>query len=197
MTATPEQLREAVRAIDLDLAQVEADYEALIEKLAGGDKNAMRAADQLDHRRSILIRNKAMSIAAAGVLIRQQEADQAAEAEARKLRIEARSRAGDVTELNSKIDTVLQTLASLIGERNRAIKALIDTGEGSADWLNKQLLKAPLTRACCQFGLHRHIDISPCAATSNAPLSSANRVLGSIGIADETPKRVKLNGGDE
>jgi hypothetical protein len=198
MTATPEQLRDAVRAIDLDLAQVESDYESLIERLAAGDKNAIRQADALDQKRTVLIRSKAMNLAAAGVLIRQQEAEQSAKAEAevRRLKIEARKKAEAVCALNQSVDDALAALASLIGERNRAIKALIDSGEGNPDWLGKQLLKAPLTRACCHFGLHRSIDISPCAPTSNAPLSSANKVIGSIGLAGDTPPRRRINGGD-
>ena len=91
MTATPEQLQQVVAGIDADLAALDSDYAALVAQLAAGDKHALAKADQLDQRRSVLIRSKAMNIAAAGLLQQQLEQERvAAENEAkRQIAIEA------------------------------------------------------------------------------------------------------------
>src|SRR5262249_43320730 len=128
----------------------------------------------------------------------------AAENEAkRQIAIEARRHADTVCTLNTRIDEALQALAGLISQRSNALRALIDTEVGNGDWLRKQLTRPVLTRALCNFGLHRVADVSPCAPTHNAPLASANKVLAGIGIAEPEPKpngpirRPLKNGGDD
>jgi hypothetical protein len=187
MSATPEQLRQAVAAIDTDLAQVESDYQALVEKLASGDKHALAKADQLDQRRSVLIRNKAMSIAACGLLQQQLEAEQAAaaEAEKRKQRIAAGQIADQVASLHVDLDRQLLALREQLERRAVLLRQLANSGEGNSAWLNKLLTKPAATRAACAAGLHKFIALETVATPSFTSFTSANAVLLAIGRDDQ------------
>jgi hypothetical protein len=190
------QLQQRVGEIDAAIAALDSQYLELAGRFDSHDKHLLQQAEQIEEKGAKLRRERAVCLAAAGQVEQQRQREQVEQEQQarRKLQIEARQHADAVCVINTRIDEALQALADLIAQRSNAVRALIDTGEGNGDWLRKQLGKPVLTRAMCNFGLHRTIDIVGVAATSHAPLSSANRVLGSIDIADEPPKRLNGDG---
>jgi hypothetical protein len=193
-----DQLQQRVEALDSEIAALNEAYATVA---AGFDATnntdaSIREADRIEARIAACQKQKALAIAAGAILLKQQQAEaEAAANEVKKQKqVEARKHADAAAVFNQRIDEALRSLADLIAQRNNSLKALIATGECNVEWVNKLLTRAPITRACCHFGLGRSIDLVSVAATSQAPLSSANAVLASIGIAAEPASRLK-NGG--
>jgi hypothetical protein len=145
--ATTEQLQQQVAAIDADLARLDDDYNALISKLASGDRTVIARADALEQKRNALFRSKAMNIAACGVLQQEQEKErQQAEAAAKREQLrEARRLADAVMAANTAIDQPLVELRERFTARSNALRALASTGQCDQTFVNKLLGKAPPT----------------------------------------------------
>jgi hypothetical protein len=190
-----DQLQQRVEALDGEIAALNEAYATVA---AGFDATSntdasIREADRIEARIAACQKQKALAIAASGILLKQQEAEaEAAANEAKKQKqIEARKHADAAAILNQRIDESLRGLADLIAQRNNSLKALIASGGcPNTEWVNKLLGRASLTRAACHAGLARHIDIVAVANTSLCPLASSNAVLASIGIAEPSPAPV-------
>jgi hypothetical protein len=200
MSVTQAQLQEQIAALDRDLAAINADYAALVAKLAMGDKNALRQADALDQKRTVLIRSKAMNLAAGGLLEqrRVEEESEAQQAENRKRILEAREIASQIAALHTGLDSKLVELRQALETRVALLRVLASTGQCDATFLNKLLCKPAATRSFCFARLHDHVAMEVPASSSFAPLSSSNTVLLAIGkdvAAEPGVTRRPLNGG--
>jgi hypothetical protein len=203
MTATPEQLQQQVASIDRDLAQVETDYAQLIEKLAAGDRTVLAKTEALELRRSVLVRNKAATICAAGVLAKQLEAEAAAAAaaELRKQILAAKALATEIADIHTALDTQLTALRQALETRATLLRQLGNSpGIDNSAWLAKLIGKQVANRAFAAAGLHAFVNIETPAPGSFAGFSASNTVLLAIGkdvVADETDNgtaRRRLNG---
>jgi hypothetical protein len=203
MSATQEQLQEQVAALDRDIAQVDTDYQELVGKLASGDKNALAKADQLDQKRSVLLRSKAMNIAACGLLEqqRQQEQEEQQRESDRRKRTEAKQIADQIMAANVEIDRMLVVLREQFEARANALRALGNTGIVDQAFANKLMAKGPLTAAAQNAGLHRFVDIVTVATASVRALATSNSILINVGRdveepSNNVPRRRLANGGD-
>jgi hypothetical protein len=201
MTATLDQLQQRCAEIDAAIGRADNEFADLAGAFDTGSKSALAKAEQIEQKVNALRRERELNLLAQSQIEKQQQAEAtAAEQEAkRKLQVEARTQADAAATFNQRIDESLRALVDLIAQRNNSLRALIATGEGNADWLNKLLGKPSLTRACCHFGLHRFADLVTVSPSSHAPLASANPILLGIGIAPEPPpasvERRKLRNG--
>jgi hypothetical protein len=207
MTATHEaklsELQNRVVAIDADLKALDDEYIGLASRFDSGNKHLLQQAEQLEQRRTALVRDKALTLAAAGVLAKQQEAEQqqAQQAEQRKQLLEAKQLGDQVASLHVDLDRMLVGLREAFAKRANLLRALAGTGQCNADWINKLLGKASPTRACCHARLHDVIAMEVPSSSSFVPLASSNPILLAIGKdveeqaeqANNVPRR-RLNG---
>jgi hypothetical protein len=208
VTATQEQLQQQVAALDRDLAEVENDYAQLVEKLAQGDKSALRLADQLDVKRNALVRSKATTLAASAVLAKQLEAEQQEQqrqSDRRKL-LEARTLADQIASAQTDLDRQLLLLSEGFAKRANLLRALASTGLCDGTFIHKALCKPAATRAACYARIHDHVALEVPASSSFTPLSSTNKILLAVGkdVVEESEqpsangivRRRLRNGGD-
>jgi hypothetical protein len=177
------ELANRISAIDAEISTLDESFTELAASFSSEQDGtaAMRSAETIERRLTVLRREKALSLASQAHIVKQMmdEKEQQAAAERAARQAERQQHVDAVTALSAECDDFMTRLRGLLERRAGHLHSLGSLGANPA--ILAKLAKPALTRSACYHGLSKYIDINRCAPSSLMSCASTNVLVAGLG----------------